>query len=236
MNRLLATTAIGLLLGLTPALAQDAADQPQTPPALQDPAQPSEALPAMPSEPATPIPGDQAEPDAAPDKSSDMMPSAPDEASPPAQSTEAPDSASPPSQSSEAPESIIPAKPSESASAAPKFLSKQESTDMLASNLIGQAVVNSQDESIGGINDLVTDESGKVIAVLVGSGGFLGLGQKDVALGFEDLRFVRDENENIKVIANVTQDTLASAPDYETLAEQKVTVGENKGDREDRPE
>jgi len=219
MNRLLATTAIGLLLGLTPALAQDSADQPQTPPAMQDPAQPSEA---MPSEPAEPIPGDPSSPQATPDKSSEMTPSAPDAAAPPAQSTQAP-------------ESIIPAKPAESASAAPKFLSKQESTDMLASNLIGQSVVNSQDESIGDINDLVTDESGKVIAVLVGTGGFLSLGEKDVALDYQDLRFVRDENENIKVIANVTQETLASAPDYETLAEQKVTVGENKGDREDRP-
>jgi hypothetical protein len=38
------------------------------------------------------------------------------------------------------------------------------------------------------------------------------------------------------VIANVSKETLASAPDYQTLAEQKVTVGENKGDREDRPE
>jgi hypothetical protein len=234
MNRLLATTAIGLLLGLTPALAQDSADQPQTPPAMQDPAQPSEALPAEPSEPAAPIPGEPASPGAAPDKSSEVMPSSPDEASPPSQSSEAPDPASPPSQSSEAPESIVPAKPSDSASAAPNFLSKQESTDVLASSLIGQSVVNSQDEIIGDINDLVTDESGKVIAVLVGTGGFLGLGEKDAALGFEDLRFSRDENDNIKVIANVTKDTLASAPDYETLAEQKVTVGANKGDREDQ--
>ena len=37
------------------------------------------------------------------------------------------------------------------------------------------------------------------------------------------------------MIANVNKETLASAPDYETLAEQKVTVGANKGDREDRP-
>jgi hypothetical protein len=224
MNRLLATTAIGLLLGLAPALAHDAAEQPQTPPAMQDPAQPSEALPSTPSEPAAPIPGDEATPQAAPDKSSEMMPSAPDEASPPAQSTQAP-------------ESIVPATPSESAAAgAPKFLSKQESTDMLASNLIGQPVVNSQDETIGDINDLVTDESGKVVAVLVGSGGFLGLGEKDVALGFEDLKFARDESNNIKVIANVTKETLASAPDYETLAEQQVTVGQNKSDREDLPQ
>jgi hypothetical protein len=72
--------------------------------------------------------------------------------------------------------------------------------------------------------------------VLVGSGGFLGLGEKDVALDFKDLRFARDEDGNIKVIANVTKEMLASAPDYQTLAEQKVTVGENKGDREDKSE
>ena len=42
-------------------------------------------------------------------------------------------------------------------------------------------------KSIGDINDLVADESGKVVAVLVGTGGFLGLGEKDVALGYEDL-------------------------------------------------
>jgi hypothetical protein len=221
MNRLLACTAVGLVLGLTPALAQEPADQTQSPPAMQDPAQVPEVMPSEPSEPATPIPGDTTEPQALPDQSSEIMPATPDEATPPEQSTEAP-------------ESIMP-KPSESAAAdAPRFLSKQESGDMLASNLIGQAVHNSQDEVIGDINDLVTDESGKVVAVLVGTGGFLGLGEKDVALGYEDLRFARDENGSIKVVANVSQETLASAPDFQTLAEQKVTVGENKGDREDR--
>ncbi len=107
---------------------------------------------------------------------------------------------------------------------------------MLASNLIGQSVYNSQDETVGDINDLVTDQSGKVIAVLVGTGGFLGIGEKDVALSFKDLRFTQDQDGKVKVIANVTKETLASAPDYQTLAEQKVTVGENKGDREDKAE
>ena len=226
MNRLLACTALGLVLSLSPALAepQTPADQAQTPPAMQDPAQPSAAMPAEPSEPGTPIPGEASEPDAIPGQSSQMMPSAPDEASPPAQSSQAPDS-------------IVPPKSSERASAnGPKFFSKQESTDLLASNLIGQSVVNTQDETIGDVNDLVTDENGKVVAVLIGSGGFLGLGEKDVAIGFDDLRIVRDEDNNIKVIAKVSQETLASTPDYQTLAEQKVTVGENKGDREDRAE
>ena len=83
----------------------------------------------MPSEPAAPIPGDEANPDAAPDKSSEMMPSAPDEASPPSQSTEAPLSPS-----------FRPSRRERLGS--PKFLTKQESSDMLACNLIGQSVVN----------------------------------------------------------------------------------------------
>jgi hypothetical protein len=59
------------------------------------------------------------------------------------------------------------------------------------------------------------------------------MGEKDVAIRFEDLRLVREEDNGIKVIADLNQDTLASAPDYETLAEQQVAVGSSKGDRED---
>jgi len=214
MNRLLSGTALSLLLGLTPALAgpQLPADDTQTPPALEQPAQPSEIMPSEPSEPsdpAAPIPGDSSE------MSPQVSPSEPGELSPPAQS-------------SEAPQSIAP-----TPSASAQFLLKQESSDVLASNLIGEPVYNSQDEVIGDINDLVADESGKVVAVLIGAGGFLGIGEKDVALRFEDLKIARDEDNDIKVIANANQDTLASAPDYETLAEQKVTVGSNKADRED---
>ena len=93
--------------------------------------------------------------------------------------------------------------------------------------------MNRQDEVIGDVNDLVTDEHGKVVAVLIGTGGFLGLGEKDVALRFEDLKLARDEDNNIKVIVDISKNTLAAAPDYETLGEQKVTVGSSKGDRED---
>ena len=111
-----------------------------------------------------------------------------------------------------------------------QFLMKQESGDYLASSLIGKSVYNSQDEVIGDINDLVTDESGKFVAVLIGHGGFLGMGEKDVAIRFEDLKLTRDEDNDIKVIANMSQDTLASAPDYEKLSEQNVSVGASDSD------
>jgi hypothetical protein len=60
---------------------------------------------------------------------------------------------------------------------------------------------------------------------LIGHGGFLGMGQKDVAIRFEDLKLTRDENNDIKVVANLDKDTLAAAPDYEKLSEQSVSVG-----------
>jgi hypothetical protein len=218
MTRLLATTAVGLFLGLTPAFAQadPPAGQNASPPAVQQPAQPSEMKP---SEPASP----------SPDAATDAMKPA-DPANPGA-STEAAPPATPAPKSSEAPESIIPDsagkadKSAEAESASPQFLAKQDSADWLASDLIGRSVVNASNESIGEINDLITDEDGKIVAALIGAGGFLGIGQKDVAVRFEDLKLARDENGDISVMSDLSNDTLASAPDYETLSEQQMTVG-----------
>ena len=103
---------------------------------------------------------------------------------------------------------------------------------MLAANLIGQTVVNENNESIGEVTDLITDKDGKILAVLIGAGGFLGIGQKDVAIRFEDIKVSRDENNDLAVMANVTKDMIAQAPDYQTLDEQQIIMGE-KSDRED---
>jgi PRC-barrel domain protein len=220
MNRFLTTTAVGLFLGLAPAMAQQdlpPADDGQTPPAVNAPSQIPEVMPdpAQPTDPAAPIPGDSSEAIPAP-----MQPGS--DATPPAQSSEA------------TPLPMEPAAPkSAEASGGPQFLAKQASDDWLASNLIEHTVYNTQDEIVGDVNDLVTDRNGKIVAVLVGTGGFLGIGEKDVALRFEDLKLARDENDNVKIIADVNKDVLAAAPDYQTLVEQQVTVGAAKDDRED---
>jgi PRC-barrel domain len=218
MNRFLAYTAVGLVLGLSPALAQSSAPagDAQTPPPIGAPSQIPEVMPdpEHPADPAAPIPGDSTQVSPSP-----MEPG---------------DDAAPPPQSSEAPQPLAPDAPkSAEVSSDPQFLSKQASDDWLASSLIAQTVYNAENVAIGDINDLVTDKNGKIVAVLIGSGGFLGLGEKDVAVRFEDLKLARDENGSIKVVADVTKETLAAAPDYETLSEQAVTVGSTKDDRED---
>jgi hypothetical protein len=201
MKRLLATTAVGIFLGLTPVLAQSprANDAPNAP-AMQIPAQPSDPTSAM------NVPEQTSEPSATPGRSSEALPQ------------------------SISPE-VSSASPAPAASA--QFLNQQKSNDWLASKLIGQAVVNAKNETIGDINDLVTDNGGKVVAVLIGSGGFLGIGEKHIAVRFEDLKLAHDENNRVKVIANLTKETLAAAPDYKTLDEQQVVEGANKSDRED---
>ncbi len=245
MNRLLACTAVGLFLGLAPAWAETQLP----PPDQQDQsAQPSEAMPARPSTPDASTPGD---PNAAnedlpptPGQSSEMTPQTPPsdqasppspslgEANPPAGSPPAMGEASPPSPSSEMPKSSeapSAAESPKSAEATPSgapFLAKQESSDWLVGNLIGKSVVNADNESIGDVNDLVTDQNGKIIAIVVGAGGFLGIGEKDVAIRFEDVKLARDENNDVKLIADLDKETLASAPDYQTLDEQQMTVGE----------
>ena len=83
-----------------------------------------------------------------------------------------------------------------------------------ASKLIGTKVVNSANETIGDINEIVLSKDGKVAAVIIGVGGFLGLGEREVAVSFESLRMNRDSSGNLVLAVNATKDTLKSAPEW----------------------
>jgi sporulation protein YlmC with PRC-barrel domain len=141
-----------------------------------------------------------------------------------------------PDLSTEAPQSISPGATAGAADQAPpksaQFLSEQEPDDWLASTLIGRSVVNAGNETVGEINDLVTDPNGKIVAALIGAGGFLGIGEKEVAVPFQDLKLARDEDDNVTAMLNISKEQLAEAPDYKTLEEQEVVEGSVKGDRE----
>jgi sporulation protein YlmC with PRC-barrel domain len=58
------------------------------------------------------------------------------------------------------------------------------------SKLTGLAVHNPQNEKIGEIEELLIDQSGRVRAVVLGVGGFLGMGEHDVAVPFTELKWV----------------------------------------------
>lgn len=69
-------------------------------------------------------------------------------------------------------------------------MTQQQPGQWLASRLIGTTVVSANNESIGDVNDVLMDRGGQSVAVVVGVGGFLGIGEKDVAVPFGSLEFM----------------------------------------------
>jgi sporulation protein YlmC with PRC-barrel domain len=61
-----------------------------------------------------------------------------------------------------------------------------------ASKLAGLNVYNDNNESVGSINDLLTDKSGNIKAVVIGVGGLLGVGEHLVAVPFDKVKFVTE--------------------------------------------
>jgi len=59
-----------------------------------------------------------------------------------------------------------------------------------ASKMVGLSVYNDKNESIGSINDLLTEKDGKIKAVVIGVGGFLGVGEHLVAVALDKVKFV----------------------------------------------
>lgn len=82
-----------------------------------------------------------------------------------------------------------------------------------ASKLVGTAVYNQANERIGDINEILIDKSGKVASVVLGVGGFLGMGEHEVAVPFTDLQFQQDGN-SMKVMSSYTKQSLTSMPQW----------------------
>ena len=61
-----------------------------------------------------------------------------------------------------------------------------------ASKLMGLDVYNEANEKLGDINELILDKNGKVAAVVIGVGGFLGMGEHDIAVSMDKLKFMEE--------------------------------------------
>lgn len=88
------------------------------------------------------------------------------------------------------------------------------SGELSVNDLMNKSVRNANNEAVGDINDIRIGSDGNIAAVIVGVGGFLGLGEKSVALPYEQLAFTRDGEGNLIVTANVTKESLQSSPQW----------------------
>jgi sporulation protein YlmC with PRC-barrel domain len=88
----------------------------------------------------------------------------------------------------------------------------RQADEMRASKLIGTRVLNSANETVGDVNEIVLTKDGKVAAVILGIGGFLGIGEREVAVNFNSIAMTRDQNNNLVLTVNATKDSLTAAP------------------------
>jgi hypothetical protein len=100
-----------------------------------------------------------------------------------------------------------------------KFIEVQDEAQFLAQDeVIGKDVVNMTDEELGTISDLVMDKDQKLVGVVLSVGGFLGIGEKWVAVPVDQIEFPTDEAP-ARLLAAVNQEQLKNAPDFMTREE-----------------
>jgi sporulation protein YlmC with PRC-barrel domain len=92
---------------------------------------------------------------------------------------------------------------------------------MRASKLIGSAIYDPADQKIGTVDELVLNPDGKVADVVIGVGGFLGAGEKRVAVPMAELK--RGKNEHFVLAA--TKDSLKQMGNFELSRTDTATSG-----------
>ena len=124
---------------------------------------------------------------------------------------------------------------------ASNFITVQPPGQWLASLLLGQPITNQAGENIGDINDLLLDKSGQVATVVIGVGGVLGIGEKNVAVPFSSLSITADANGKRVVTAPLSKARLEAAPEFKPTEKSvymraKETAVETARELRDRAE
>ena len=193
MKALMSATALTALVAASSAYGQEPAADPGTasPPPTVEPAPGMGAQPMEP-QPMTPAP-EAAAPAPANSTNQAEVPTLP----PPETTTAATDP---------------------SGGGAGMFIEQQEAGELLASSLIGSTVESPAGETLGDINDVVLTDDGIVDGIVIGVGGFLGIGEKNVAVSFDAIEKATDSAGNVVLTLNATEQQLESAPQYVTVA------------------
>jgi len=101
---------------------------------------------------------------------------------------------------------------------------RQDSTQLLGSNLIGAKVVSITSETIGRVSNLVVNENGSIEAVVISVGGLFGVGYKDVAVTFKSIIIARNKTGDAidHITLAASKDDLRQAAEFKPLSRQMI--------------
>lgn len=118
----------------------------------------------------------------------------------------------------------------------------EHGTHFYASNLIGMRIYASETagkedfrytegaekewDDIGEVDDVILNRNGEIEAVILGVGGFLGLGEKDIAVSMSELRVVgeHDDADDYFLVVDGNRDTLVDTPAYDHAERESASV------------
>lgn len=102
-------------------------------------------------------------------------------------------------------------------------LTEMPAGEISAEKLVGTTVYGADDANIGEIGDVLMSQDGKVDAIVLDVGGFLGIGEKKVAVGMDNLSFMTDKDGNQYLYTTFTKEQLDAQPAYDasTYAEKR---------------
>ena len=108
------------------------------------------------------------------------------------------------------------------------FIARQAPDQWLASKFRGTDVIGANEEKIGDVSDILFTKDGKILAYVVGVGGFLGIGAKDVAIDPASFQLVPGKDaSDYKLRLSMSKDELKAAAKFEPYAPPRPTVSQN---------
>lgn len=87
--------------------------------------------------------------------------------------------------------------------------------DVLSSRLVGTDVYNKQNENLGEIADIVVENGKTVTGLVVGVGGFLGMGERYVLVDPSSVTLTRQNDESWRAVLDTNKDALRNAPTFD---------------------
>ena len=125
---------------------------------------------------------------------------------------------------------FVPAMASAQTTAVPAvaFVTQQPANEWLAGVFIGAKVKNDAGDTVGDIYDLMFSPQGQINTVVLGVGGFLGMGERTVAIPYGTLSFkVGTKGERI-IIVPLSKENLAKAPEFKATERTTFQKAEDK--------
>ncbi len=98
------------------------------------------------------------------------------------------------------------------------ILAQEQPGHVRANKLIGAKVANTEGQDVGDVSDILLDEKGKVAGVLLSVGGFLGIGDKKVAVNWDEIQLQEDGEQ---IMVDMSKEQISEAPAFETIEEQE---------------